>query len=184
MAQYHANQITMKEEKEILEKFILNNPDLERLELMLSEFNLFETLNLVNAEIRHSSVLSWLLDPNQNHGAGYYFLNLFIKYFISENKQVIEHLNIFDIELFDYKDVEVRREWRKIDILIIIKEPQKNLVIAIENKILSSEHSNQLVRYREIIESEFENYSKLFVFLTPESAIPSDDNWITEVSHV
>jgi hypothetical protein len=58
----------MPEEKEKLEQFILNNPDLDRLEEMLSDFNLFETLDLVNAEIRHSNVLSWLLNPNENHG--------------------------------------------------------------------------------------------------------------------
>jgi len=168
----------MKTEKERLEEFILQNPDLERLELMLGDFNLFETLNLVNAEIRHSSVLSWLLDPNQNHGTGYYFLNLFLKYFITENKTSINHLSIFDIEMFNYSDVEVLREWKNIDILITIKEPTKKLVIAIENKILSSEHSNQLVRYREIIDEEFKEYSKLFIFLTPESMTPSDENWI------
>lgn len=165
-------------DKEKLEEFVLQNPDLERLELILSDFNLFETLNFVNAEIRHSSVLSWLLDPNQNHGTGYYFLNLFLKYFIMQNKDSINHLNIFDIEMFNYTDVEVRREWRNIDILIIIKEHSKSLVIAIENKVLSSEHSNQLVRYREIIEDEFESFEKLFIFLTPESIIPSDENWI------
>ena len=67
---------------------------------------------------------------------------------------------------------------KNINILIIIKETDKNIVIAIENKIKSSEHSNQLVRYREIIEKEFDNYKKLFVFLTPENTIPSDENWI------
>jgi len=168
----------MPEEKVKLEQFILNNPDLDRLEEMLSDFNLFETLELVNAEIRHSNVLSWLLNPNENHGLNTYFLNIFLKHFISENKTIIDTLSIFDIEMLNYNDVEIRREWKNIDILIIIKETDKNIVIAIENKIKSSEHSNQLVRYREIIEKEFDNYKKLFVFLTPENTIPSDENWI------
>lgn len=167
----------MSEEKVILEQFILNNPDLERLEEMLSDFNLFETLDLVNAEIRHSNVLAWLLNPNENHGLNTYFLNIFLKHFISENKSTIDSLSIFDIEMLNYNDVEIRREWKNIDILVIINDLENNIVIAIENKIKSTEHSNQLGRYREIIEKEFTNYKKLYVFLTLESTIPSDDNW-------
>ena len=168
----------MPEEKEILERLILNNPDLDRLEGMLSDFNLFETLNLVNAEIRHSNVLSWLLNPYENHGLNNYFLNIFLKNFISENKTSIENLNVFDIEMFNYTDVEIRREWKNIDILIIVNEPNKRLVIAIENKVKSSEHSEQLERYRKTIENEFGDYLRLYILLTPEYTIPSDDNWI------
>ena len=168
----------MSEEKEILEKFILNNPDLEKLEGMLSEFNLFETLNLVHAEIRHSNVLAWLLNPNENHGLGKNFLNIFIKWFVSENKTIIDGLNVFDIEMFNYNDVEIRREWKNIDIVIIIKEEEKNIVVAIENKIKCSQHANQLKKYREIIEKEFQYFEKLFIFLTPENTIPIDETWI------
>ncbi len=154
----------MKNEKGLLEKFILNNPELERLEGMLSDFNMFETLNLIHAEIRHSNVLSWLLNPTQNHGLGSYFLNLFLKHFISENKATIEGVDVFTIEMLKYTDVEIRREWKNIDILIIINEKDKKLVIAAENKVKSSEHGNQLTRYREIIEKEFASYKQLYIF--------------------
>ena len=168
----------MIEEQEILERLILNNSELDKLEGMLSDFNLFETLNLVNAEIRHSNVLSWLLNPYENHGLTHYFLNIFLKQFISENKTAIENLNVFDIEMFNYNDVEIRREWKNIDILIIVNESNNNLVIAIENKIKSSEHSEQLERYRKTIEKEFGDHKKLYVLLTPEYTIPTDENWI------
>jgi len=39
---------------ELLEKFVLNKPELDELENLLSPFNFFETLDIVNAEIRHS----------------------------------------------------------------------------------------------------------------------------------
>jgi len=168
----------MKNEKALLEKFILNNPELERLEGMLSDFNMFETINLIHAEIRHSNVLSWLLNPTQNHGLGSYFLNLFLKHFISENKATIEGVDVFTIEMLKYTDVEIRREWKNIDILIIINEKDKKLVIAAENKVKSSEHGNQLTRYREIVEKEFASYKQLYIFLTPEPLLPSDDNWV------
>ncbi|MBN1184245.1 MAG: PD-(D/E)XK nuclease family protein [Bacteroidales bacterium] len=174
------NDQSEEDEKiESLEKFILNNPDLEKIELMLGDFNLFETLSLVNAEIRHSNVLSWLLDPSQNHGTGNYFLNLFIKRLISENKSEIDFISVFDAELFDLNNVEVRREWRNIDILVIIKEIGIKVVIAIENKIKSTESNNQLERYRKIVYDEFKDYDKILIYLTPEGAVPSDENWIS-----
>jgi hypothetical protein len=39
-----------------LEKFILDNSDLEKLEFFLCQFNIFDVLNIAHAEIRHSSV--------------------------------------------------------------------------------------------------------------------------------
>lgn len=40
-----------EEQKENLKKFLLNNEDLENLEETISEFNIFETMNISNAEI-------------------------------------------------------------------------------------------------------------------------------------
>jgi hypothetical protein len=87
-------------------------------------------------------------------------------------------VSLFDFELFAYSNVEVRREWNNIDILVVITENKKKVVVAIEKKVKSSEHSNQLTRYREIVEREFDDFVKLFVFLTPDNLIPSDDGWI------
>lgn len=164
---------------EILEMFLLDNPELDRLEGLLSQFNIFETLNIVQVEVRHSNILAWLLDPLSNHGVGSYFLEQFLKVFVSENKSVLSDiLTVFDIELFGFGDVEIQREWKNIDILLIIKEESKQVVITIENKIKSVEHSNQLQRYREIVEKEFPDYEKIFMYLTPDSILPSDDNWL------
>ncbi len=57
----------MKDSKQIetLEKFLLDNPEFEKLEGLLSQFNVFETLRMVNTEIRHSNVLAWLLTPSE-----------------------------------------------------------------------------------------------------------------------
>jgi len=48
--------------REALEDFLIENPDLERLEIMLGEFNLFEALGVVRQELRHSDFLGFLLD--------------------------------------------------------------------------------------------------------------------------
>jgi hypothetical protein len=57
---------TAVEQRTLLEAFIVDNPELERLEDLLSEFNLFEALGAVRQEIRHSDFLSYLLDPTAN----------------------------------------------------------------------------------------------------------------------
>jgi len=168
----------MKSEKEHLENFVLNNQEIEQIEAMLSDFNPFETLNLVNAEIRHSNMLAWLFGPDKNHGLGSYFLNLFLKHFISENKTSVEGLDIFSIEMLNFSNVEVRREWKNIDILILIEEEDQKIAVGIENKVKSSEHGQQLFRYRQEIEKEFASYKKLYIYLTPEISIPSDDFWV------
>lgn len=163
-----------------LENFVLSNPDLDKLENLLSEFNVFETLSLTNAERMHSNFLAWLLDPNNNHGLGNYFIKQFFKYIVSTNKSSFSSTNIslFNFEFFSYNNVEVRREWNAIDILILINENNKKVAVAIENKIKTLEHSNQLQRYREIVEKEFNKYDHMiFVYLTPENDIPSDNSW-------
>ena len=62
--------------------------------------------------------------------------------------------------------------------LVTIAKNNKKVVIAIENKIKTTEHSNQLHRYREIIERDFKDHTKLYVYLTPENLLPSDEEWI------
>lgn len=50
------------EERALLEAFVVDNHDLERLEALLAEFNIFEA---VRQELRHSDFLAFLLDPAQ-----------------------------------------------------------------------------------------------------------------------
>ncbi len=168
------------DEQKYLQDFILRNPDLDRLENLLEEFNIFETLKITHAEIRHSNVIAWLLNPTENHGLSNYFLKQLFKFLVSTNSNYFEKLpiSLFDFELFNYGNVEIRREWNNIDILVIIDEDSKKVVVAFENKIKTSEHSDQLTRYREIIEKEFKDSVNLFVYLTPDYLIPSDEAWI------
>jgi hypothetical protein len=51
------------EARQALETFILDNADLETLEGMLEQFNIFEALGVVRREVRHSDFLAFLLDP-------------------------------------------------------------------------------------------------------------------------
>jgi len=60
--------------------------------------------------------------------------------------------------------VEVRRQHRNIDVLVLISEEEKQYVLVIEDKIDSFMHSEQLSRYREIAQDEFNNHDPLLVY--------------------
>src|SRR4051812_24401029 len=83
--------------------------DLERLEDNLREFNLFVALGAVSAELRHSSFLAWLLDPNENHGFGDIIVKRILqRSIINAGTATITPIGI---DLMDLSDLEVRREW-------------------------------------------------------------------------
>jgi len=166
--------------RKALEEFLMDIEILEPLERIISEFNVFEALGIIHTEIRHSKVLSWLLDPAENHGLGDYVLKKliqtagFLQYEQSESKQY----DPLKLSLLDYRDFEVRREWKNIDILLLSKS--NKLVVAIENKVWSKESKHQLKKYHNIVQVEFRDYDKLFIFLTPYGEEASDpDTWIS-----
>jgi len=57
-------------ELQLLQALVVDNPELEELESLLEEFNIFEALGAVRQEARHSDFLAFLLNPRQNHGLG------------------------------------------------------------------------------------------------------------------
>ncbi len=84
-----------------------------------------------------------------------------------------------DIALWSLADLEVRREWRHVDLLLI--DATHHLVVAVENKIGSREHSGQLGRYRREVENHFpptQGWQSVFVFLSPDGDAPSDSAYI------
>ena len=162
--------------KEKLEAFVINNIQLEQLEDSLASFNIFKILGLEYYELRHSNTISYLLNPIESHGLNDYFLKKYLISVISNADNSI--ISPVIIDGWNLKDANVKREYRNIDILISSKN--NNFVCCIENKVLSSEWSNQLQRYHEIVNAEYKNYKyKLFIFLSPTGIEPSDnDNWI------
>ncbi len=158
-----------------LEEFVVNNDELLQLEERIGRFNIFDALGIVNAEIRHSNFLAWLLDPNESHGQGPLFLKAVLMDLLRQSPPELRAINPVEIDGAELRGVEVRREWRNIDILITCKDP--NFVIAIENKVGSKEHSKQLERYRETVAKEFGKTPRQFVFLTRDGDEPTDEDW-------
>ena len=168
----------------LLESFIVDNEDLEELEAKLAEFNIFEAIGVrvMRLEKIHSNLLAFLLDRSQNHGLSDIFLKEFLKRVLLETDNPTDsnyaEISPVDMDIANFEDAEVKREWQNIDILI--HSPRNRLICAIENKIDSREHSNQLERYQNIInrDIEYKNYRKILIYLTREGSTPSQANWI------
>jgi len=153
-----------KSKKAALDRFLADNPELEELSAKLAKFNAFRTLRIEKAEIRHSNVLAWLLNPDESHGLADIILRRVFSNMLLESDTNIEEISAAQVELMDFADIEVRREWKNIDLLII--DRNNELVILIENKIYSSESSGQLSRYLKEVKKEFPNFVIVPVFLT------------------
>ena len=148
---------------------LLKDEDFDKLDLGLKNPNIFQILRITNNEIRHSNFLSWLLDPKESHKLGDIFLKRFLREVFSSDK--FGEIDQIDVEGMNLSKVEIQREWKNIDILIILE----GVVVCIENKVLSKEHSNQLKRYKEIIEKQFSDYQQTFVYLTPDGDDSEDE---------
>jgi len=157
-------------DKAALDRFLADNPELEALAARLSTFNVFRALRIEHEEIRHSNALAWLLDPQESHGLDDIVLRRILSnIMLQAGAERVESLGISaaQVELMDLTDVEVRREWQNIDLLVVIRQPnEKGIVLLVENKIRSGAGRGQLNRYRERVSREFPSFILIPVFLT------------------
>jgi hypothetical protein len=168
------NQNTQSD-RQTLEAFLLDNPDIARLEAMLDEFNLFEAIGAVRQELRHSDFLAFLLNPQERHGLGSVFTQRFLLAVVqaAEEETAVTPL---DLALWSGDNLEVRREWRNIDILLL--DAEAKLAVLIENKVDSDEHSQQLTRYWRTARQHFPGWRILAIFLTPDGRDPSHASYL------
>ena len=157
--------------RQALQNLVLDD-DLERLEDLLAEFNLFDVLKIERRETQHSALLAWLLDPRGSHGLRDYFLRRFLSEAAAKAQEGgIPGVTPLDVDRWELNDVEVATERHNIDVLVIGEEDE--FICLIENKIGAGEHSNQLTRYLGIIDRHYEGLTPFPVFLTPEGSEPA-----------
>jgi len=145
------------------------DPELDELERLMSEFNLFRLLGLGSAEETHSRILAWLLTPRENHRLGAAFLNRFLA--------ATTDLDRADA---DGSAAQVQREWHnavdgqggRLDLLI--RDEGQRFLCAIENKVYSGEHSGQLTRYRRALENRYPDFTRRYLFLSPWGILAQD----------
>lgn len=165
------------DKKTHLKELVSNNYDLEKPESILNEFNPLSVLRVDHYEIRHSNILSWLLDPNGNHRMGDTFLKKILYSIVTQNDILNSEIDIFKIQDLSFHKIEVKREWKNIDILLI--DHSNELVIFIENKVHSTESEGQLDKYYEIVNNHFKTYKKIPVYLTLYGDEPSNQKYGT-----
>ncbi|MCY6492302.1 PDDEXK-like family protein [Leptolyngbya sp. GGD] len=164
-----------QEQRAILEKFIIDNPDLEALEAKISQFNIFEAVGMVRQEIKHSNFIQFLLNPSEKHRLGDLFLKKLLIAILTDAEEA--HIDSLDIAGSDFSDAEIRREWKNIDLLIY--SPTNSFVCVIENKVDAVERPHQLRTYEDVVDKEFRDCKKMFVFLTKEGSPASRPRWIS-----
>ncbi|MGG8496602.1 PD-(D/E)XK nuclease family protein [Tenacibaculum sp. TC6] len=168
-----------------LKKLILDDDFTNIQSLVNEEINLMSILNIAHRELQHSNLLGWLFSPNETHGLDDFFIKEFIKLYFKENEYQdlgndYSKLSVFDFVNMNFDDVEIRREYKNIDILILSKSNE--LCILIENKIYAKEGKEQLTKYRNHIEDEFRDYKhKIFIYLSlfeQEISDKEKDNYV------
>ncbi len=167
------NDIKLNNEQ-ALKDFLLDIECLEELAPWISKSNIFDILKISKKEIKHSNMLGWLFNATESHGMGDKFISLFMQTLVSTNQ--IPNTRILDYLLLDFYSFSVYREQKNIDILLV--SHKEKITIAIENKVFSHEHDNQLNRYRKQLEETYPDYQRIYIYLTPDGESPSDNvNW-------
>jgi len=147
----------------------------------LSRPNIFVSAGLLQQETRHSTILSFLLNPKEWHGLSDHFLSRVLSHVARERQDSLQ------IALAKLEDVRVDREIAiggegdsrtgRLDILIDSKKD--GILLAIENKTTSKQGHNQLKKYKLWINNKYPSKSsKILVFLTIDAEEPDDDDWV------
>ncbi len=126
-------------------------------------FNIFNELSITTDEVKHSSILKSLINPNGFHGCGDLFYYSFLKEIkIDTQKEEFDWLN-------DTKNIKIHAEYfignrnhknntsvkyyGRIDLLIENSEKKKAIVI--ENKIYAKDQDKQLKRYADFATEKY-----------------------------
>jgi hypothetical protein len=158
-----------------------NCPDLDQLDRMLKQFNVFRVLRFEDAEIRHSNMLAWLLQRDESHGLGDSFLRRWLLRVVEDSgsRQTVE-LSPEEIDACNIREVEITREWNFLDLLVKMTTDADDIwVIAIENKLRAKQGGGQLSTYRKKVESAFPTARRMFIFLTERDEPPNDEAFLT-----
>lgn len=122
----------------------------------------FDSLLLADSERIHSQMLAWILNlPNE-------------KFSLIEKATLLESLFQFEKPLV-LQSIDVNTEIHRIDILIELDE----YILVIENKLKSSEHSFQTLKYVDSISNIYSESDKTikFAFISLIGEKPTNDQW-------
>lgn len=130
--------------------------------------NFFNVIGVADMERVHSAVIAWMLSDECEA------MN------VNERSALLNDLFKRDGQ-GSLASIKAYVEWNDIDILVLTENLNgDNECWVIENKIKTSQHSNQLEKYKEIVDEKFKDCGKHFVFLTliGETALAGNGEWV------
>jgi hypothetical protein len=151
---------------------LFGSDEFRRLAAGFNQFCPFEATGMVRAEIRHGYFLSYMLDPRRPHGFADRVTSAFLQAALEQSSDAIDKMLGVN-----GGSLQVRREWRRIDLLVVL--PVSKLVVAVELKIDAFQSDRQLADYRATVEREWpvrQGWNHKFIFLTKRAEV-SNDNW-------
>lgn len=154
------------------------------LENQLSSFNVFDALGIETDENRHSSFLSFLLNPRESHQCGDLFLKEFLQEAFPAKAVKFAHRSLMDL-IVQTEYLCSSKKKNRLDILIL--DPKESTLYAIEHKIKAKEgrhgkSSTQLKFYKSCLQKNKRIASfkqKNYIFLTPTGINASDEEWVS-----
>lgn len=125
-------------------------------------------LKVDTSETVFSSFLAWLLNPQENHGLGSYFL----KYFLMRCAKISKDFTVLDIDELNLSNAIVRTEenflGKRADITIRIEDANlMKFCCIIENKVKSTEGEEQTKNYVVYSKIKYPKHKFIYVYLTP-----------------
>ncbi len=160
-----------------------HSKEFAKLHKKFHQFNPLKVLRVSHFEIRLSNVLGWLIDPDENHQFGSFFIKKLLSRLItrSENEEKLETIDYLPFLYSSLTDAVVYREvktstGRFIDLLVEL--PSLKVILIIENKFHALESENQLKDYLNYIKTQYSDYTIVPIYLTLASDAPSHpDYW-------
>ena len=149
----------------------------EEMEKLPPQFNVFNSINLLNHENYNSNLFANFLEIKfKYNGNEISFAKLFLKYLTEEFGWE------FDLDNIKIEDIKIKRELsteerKRIDIFIGYKG---KFAVIIENKIWAEDGYKQLENYYNHVKNNYikkENYDKIYmIYLTPYEREPSENS--------
>ena len=132
------------------------------------EFDVFSVVGFWNEEVKfHSAIIAELLDPNGSHGAGDFYLKQFLK-ILKRDDFPLDTTRVQPKIKERYIGPVTETTGGEIDIII---EDGKHALI-IENKPKYKDQENQMLRYRNYADENYED--SILIYLTKDGREASD----------
>lgn len=133
-------------------------------------------------ENRYNRVVRWLIDPTANHGLGPDVINELISEAAARAEVEVPPLigsgrvrTAVESRAKQVAAAPAQGVAGRIDVTLLDKD--NHVVVAIESKLSSTAHGDQLARYANYLEAEHADLTRVMLFLTENDEKPSDPRW-------